>query len=454
MKTEEYYSTTNNTIKKDKIWFPAIVAYIICFGYIFFGRGFAGLHLPGMPIYIGEILIFISFIYFFDDFFKKRINWFQKLIIFVIIGFSFLFAKDVILGKHELTYIFRDFATAYYIIFLCLFAGVRGVTIFKKNIEVLSKYHFLIALSLLIHTSLGPFLSSFLQIGDDYYGIFYMPEGSVPPLAVFLIIILLEKMDRTKITWLEFISIGISFIAIILTHYRGALIGAMVALAYYIIFISEGRIRVLSKLTIGLCIIAIPAVIYLPIIRDYQEKMFANSEYKIVQLYSMHMLRAKFKSLIDPEGIEYKGDTGAGRIIWWKSVVEDNNESIETFMFGKGFGQNLGESINYGKVTVRGAHNAWVNIYGWSGLSGIILYALALIGTFYFMLKARKLFNSAEHFNAKYACNTGLVYLMAVLVSSMFDNSLSSPATAIPLYIFLGCAVSMVFYSSTLNMQM
>ena len=103
-----------------RLWFPTIVALIICFGYILCGRGFAGLHIPSVPIYIGEVLLIISFIYFFGDFFKYGVNRFQALQLLVFIGFVFLLVKDLINEHHETISMLRDSATFYYMLFLFL----------------------------------------------------------------------------------------------------------------------------------------------------------------------------------------------------------------------------------------------------------------------------------------------------------------------------------------------
>ncbi|OQA47802.1 MAG: O-Antigen ligase [Bacteroidetes bacterium ADurb.Bin302] len=428
-----------------RLWFPTIVALIICFGYILCGRGFAGLHIPSVPIYIGEVLLIISFIYFFGDFFKYGVNRFQALQLLVFIGFVFLLVKDLINEHHETISMLRDSATFYYMLFLFLFSNYRGSLVFAKIVEYLSKYHLLFGLSLFAHALFEPFFSYFLVLGDDFYGLFFMPGCMVPPLATLIIVILTEKATSRKLTLMELFNIGILFSAIIMTQSRGAILGALVALGVYIVFLSKFRVRFLSLLLLGTFFIVVPIYFSLPTLHDFQERLFVNYERNVFDfLHSEDMLKAKFRALVDPKGDEYKGATGEGRIKWWKAVIEDNKSSPETFLLGQGFGQNLGEAINYGKHTVRGAHNAWINIFGWTGLVGVVLYAIFFLTVFRFFFFARRQLDANDHPDKILACNTALVFLTAVLVTTMFDNSLSGPAMVIPLYVYLGSAASVI----------
>jgi len=444
LKTQELSAQEFLPISSHRLWFPSIVAAIICFGYILCGRGFAGLSIPNIPIYIGEVLLLISFIYFLGDFLRYGVNRFQKLQLLIFIAFSFLLVNDLINDHHETISILRDSATVYYLSFLFLFASRRGFLFFAKIVEYLTKYHLLIGISLLAHTLFEPFLSSFLVIGSDFYGLFFMPGCVVPPFATLLIVILLEMANRRKLRWLELFNIGLLFSSIILSQSRGGILGALVALSFYFIFLSKSRVKFLSLVLVGACLIAIPATFFMPGLSEFQERLFVNSEYRVFHLYSQDMVKAKFRALIDPKGDEYKGATGEGRIKWWKAVIEENTSSIKTFLFGQGFGHNLGEAINYGKETVRGAHNAWINIFGWTGLVGVVLYALLFLSVFRFFIFAKRQLYAKEYPDKMLACNTALAFCIAVLITTMFDNSLSSPVMAIPFYVYLGSAVSML----------
>jgi len=386
----------------------------------------------------------MSFIYFFGELCTRWITCFQMHVLITLVGFSCLFAKDVFFSDHDLMDVVRDFATAYYILLLFLYSGTRGAPFFTRIVDVLSKYHLLIGLSLLIHVVFGPFLSSFLVIGDNFYGLFYMHSSLVPPIATLLIVVLAEKGHCEKANGLELATFGISVLAIILCGSRGGTLGALVALGYYICFLAKGRVRFLSRLAVAIFLVAVSASLLLPALRALQERLFAECEYRELELYSTELLLGKFQDIVDPQGDNYKGSTGEGRINWWKAVIEDGKASMETLVFGQGFGQNLGESIDYRKEDTRSAHNAWINVFGWAGLLGVLLYFLMFLSVYLFLTSARMCLNADEHATGRLACNTGLVFLIAVLVSSMFDSSLSSPVTEVPLFIYLGCAVSIV----------
>lgn len=433
---------TNTALKwKHSVWFPSLIAYMICFGYIFCGRGFAGLHIPGVPIYIGEILLLMSCIYFFNELNRCGITRFQKPVLLTLVGFGCLFVKDVLFGDHDLMDVVRNLATVYYILFLFLCSGTQGAPFFTRIVDVLFKYQLLIALSLLIHVVFGPFLASFLIIGDDFYGLFCMPNCLVPPLATLLIIVIAENGRGEKRSSLKNITIGVCVGTIVLCQSRGGILGAIISLAYYICFLAKHRVHFVSRLTVATFLVAVLAPLLLHILPRLQERLFVERDYEEFHVYSVETVIAKFRALIDPQGENYKSGTGAARIIWWQAVIKDGKASMETLIFGQGFGQNLGESIDYG---IRGAHNAWINIFGWTGLVGVFLYSLPFLSVFIFLTSARMRLNEDENTTGRLACNTGLVFLIAVLVSSMFDNSLSSPVTEVPLFIYLGSAVSMV----------
>lgn len=444
MKTESQHQTFLVPRPRHHVWFHSFVAYTFCFGYICMGRGFAGLHIPGVPIYVGEVLLVMSCVYIFKEFNRTGFTSFQMILLLPLSVFSILILKDSLFRGHDLMYVFRDSATVYYLLFLLLYSSRGCAPFFTRIIDVLSKYHLLVGLSLLLHSVLGAFWATFLVIGDDIYGLFHMPGCLVPPLATFLIVVLSEKRHLEKVNGLELASISFSIGAIILCQSRGGILGALVALAYYICFLVKGRVRFISQQVLAFILIAIIILSLGTVIRTFQERLFEEPYQQEFRLYSMETLFFKFQDLVDPQGDEYKGSTGQGRLDWWRVLIEYNLASMETLIFGQGFGKNLGECFNYSKENTRCPHNAWLTIFGWSGLIGALMYFIVFSNVYLFLTAARMRLNGDEHSSGRLACNTGLVFLIAVIVSSMFDTSLSSPVTEIPLYIYLGCTVSIV----------
>ena len=437
------------TVSKSKrwIWFYSFVAYIICFGYITCGRGFAGLHMPGVPIYIGEVLLLLSLVYFVPTLNKYGFTIFQTRITFVLCGFGLLFLNDLLFRNQNTFESIRDSATFYYILFVLLYSGKQGAPFFKKIIDVLTKYHYIIGLSLLLHVVISPFLTSFLIIGDDSRGFFSMPGCLVPPLASLLIVVLIEQRYSHQSNKLGFVSIVISALAILLCQSRGGILGAVTALWYYVFFLSKSKVRLMSFLGKLMILISIIFLLIIPLLNPIQEYLFSSVEYRDTDLISTDIIISKFQNLVSSQGENYKGATGEGRLLWWKAIINYNMKSNKTLLIGQGFGFNLGEPIDYGKEGTRGAHNSFVNIFGWSGLVGTSLYLMAFGSIFIKCIYFRKKQNKQDQTSIM-ACNTGLVFLVSTLVASLFDNSLSSPVTAIPLFIFLGSALSVLDQSS------
>ncbi len=423
--------------------FNYIISYSVCFGYIFSGRGFAGLHIPGIPIYIGEYLLILSIINYSNDIIH-RITKYQKKLLYILIALLCLIAKDIICEYYRIIDTLKDAATVYYILFLFLFSSRNGYKIFLNIYYILRKFHFLFSISFFIHSIFSPFLLNFLIIGDDYYGFFSMPGCLVPPLAMLLIVLLLEKEKNNSL--MEYITIGISCVSIILNQSRGGTLGAIVSFLYYNMIKSKLTFNYTLRIFKSICIVSIPIILLIPSIQTIQEKYFNNIIFDDIYKISHKMIYYKFKELVDPEGENYKVGTGHGRITWWKEIFIENAISTKSILFGKGFGYNLGQAIDYKKEGTRGAHNALVNMFGWSGLLGMLLYFSVFSITYNILVLGKN--NIKNKISMGYtSCNISLVYLIGVLVSSFFDNSLNSPVTAIPLYIFLGSSISMAKHS-------
>lgn len=425
-------------------WFPCLCAYTVSLGYVFCGRGFAGLHIPGIPVYVGELLLAMAIVYFAPSLYRGMSTRFQAWTAFLLLGFTVLFVKDVISSRHPFYDIIRDYATVYYVLFLVLYSGAYGQTFFKAIVSVLSKYDVVIAFSLLAHVVLGPFLATFMIIGGDSYGLFFTPGCVIPPFAALLIVLSVETELWHRVSLRKQIVVGVCAVAIILCQSRGGIVGALTALGCYILCLTKPRMRCVSRILMATSLAVLLALPFVATVSRVHANLLAGVEQHEFHVFSSETVVAKFRALIDPDGEGYKGATGRGRITWWQAVLVDTTSSVPTMLCGQGFGQNLGEVINYRNEGTRGAHNAWVNMFGWAGLMGVGLYASIYASVCTMLTCALKYMPATEGCEGSLACKTSLVFLIAVCVTTMFDNSLSSPVTAIPLYMYLGASIATV----------
>jgi len=420
-------------------WF---VAAILCFGYILMGRGFAGIHIPGIPFYCGEFLIVLSLAWFFNQAVKNGVNGLQIFYFLIFSAFCGLFLFHASINGFSLDAV-RDFASVYYMVFLFCFSASGGYNLFFAFTAFVKRFHLLLAAAFFFRIVLEPFLATFLVVGNDAYGLFFTPGCAIVSFAVLVLVITLEFDEKEKFRGSSvMISQALCLVTIALSQSRGAIVGAILALGVYLLFLSGNTWRpLLRNALVGFIVL----LLFIPILPVVQQNLFSRSETEFSEfhVFSAEMLKAKFKTLLDKDGEDYKGGTGEGRIVWWTSIVQKNMNETTTFMIGQGFGYNMGEAIDYGKEGTRGAHNSIICMFAWSGIAGVLLYLpLFIVPVWQFCFLGG--INSNPYI---FACrNTGLTFLISVFVCSMFDNTLSGPVTCVPFFIITGSILSCLRY--------
>ena len=141
------------------------------------------------------------------------------------------------------------------------------------------------------------------------------------------------------------------------------------------------------------------------------------------------------------------------RVGWWQ-YIQSYTFHGDYFWTGKGFGVNLAQADGFvvGDGTVRAPHSVHMTMLARSGVPGLVLWGLTLVGVFYTLLSnmvvARR---RSDHTWANlflfFAC-----YLAAIIIDASFDVALEGPMLGIWFWVLFGLGVgSTMVYRGTVE---
>ena len=414
---------------------------LLLLGYFVGERGFAELHLPGTPLYIGEIVLLAGIVRLL--LLSRADLWLGVPPLYCLAGLILLSIFSM--RRHvwqDWVSSARDAATTYYMLFTVIACTRNGRWIIIFLCRLFSRFGPLFLAVIAIQAGFPDFFTNLTPFPDHQHGILRI-FSNLWPLHAMIIAMLgcagHHSDDSTLPPAALILLIG-AIALVLLTQCRGATLGGVAALIVFLTLLRSKRRWEWSLAAIAvILLLGIVATSILP----------GNSTDPDVQdLISAHQVTSKFVSIVANENADFKPNAVHFRTRWWIDIVDLNLSRFDLAVFGQGFGANagaVGGRFDYAPL-VRAAHNSWVNIFWWLGLSGFFLYLLF----FAFILRHFYTFIRTRNPLALSYCAPLFAATIGGMIGSSFDHTFSNPVSCIPLFTLVGSALAAAHHAVSL----
>jgi O-antigen ligase len=407
-------------------------------GYLFFDKAFAYLHVPGTPLYVGEMVLAVGIGGVVASTGYLRIPLRDESILTVLVLFLLWGAMRTVpgIGAYGIDAV-RDAALWYYGLFAIVIVAAlaRSPDLLDRLWSGLARISPWLLLWLPLAVVLVPFAAQAPTVPFSDTSVLSHKSGNAGTAALLVIAGLwLAPRGRTagRAGWTM---LGLLIIALVATQNRGGLIGALVGASVWLAF-HHDRLRMLAKAaaiaTICLTLFSLLAIdVPIP---GLQGRSFSTTQLldNVLSLTGVTNSPGNLSGTVD------------GRQQLWSRVVERQVHEGE-LVAGAGFGPNLASEVGVydeGTTRLRNPHNSHLNILARMGVLGFALWAALWAGWFFRMVGgARRLKREGLHTRRQTA---GLCLSVAatVLVSTFFDPQLEGAQMAALLWTVFGVGVT------------
>lgn len=409
--------------------------YFLLLGYFTLGKGFAYLHIPGTPIYIGEIFLALGLVIFLYTFKGSLVHYFIPILLFCIWGMLITVRDFPDYGIETL----RDSAMYYY----ALFSLILFTILYKRqNIECLWRYLlFAFKLMLILHVifKIGALfdITLDLEVPDtDGIRLYWMKLGDLGALlAGATVLFLMEYKNNNHIKYYIYIVLSVIMAVIVFAFNRGGFLAFLGGVGIYFLF---QPLPWKIKYTFIIFIILIASFLLLP------SKSLDNETGRTL---SKDQIVENVMTIVDPMGSRLGSGTTRWRLMFWSELIDETaNVSL---ISGQGLGPNLAGIFGYSPENEirpnKHPHNYTVNVFARLGIFGLIFW-IAINVSYFIRLKQAIQKSDGVLKDLLLFC---LVIWFAMLINSSFDVYLEGPMGAIPFWAFMGVGLSLTTFVAT-----
>jgi len=427
-------------------WLEKSLLFILA-GYILFDRPFAWLHVPGTPLFVGEMVLALGVGVVLTT--RTRLAQLLRRSASLKAVRNFMVWGAILLILQVLPYgldAIRDSALWYYGFFAMLTAILFWSRPQRVN-EWIGRYSRLIPIYLgwfpfaVVLASVGP---TNILVPDSQISIFNHKNGNMAVLSAIAIAFMwLADSDnryfsRRQRVWLT----TLATLLIVLTglQNRGGMVASFALIAALLLVLSRRRGELLMLMIAALVLTASIAVVF-----DIRIELFGDREISIEQFTS------NVSSVFDPEaGGARQSSTTAWRLNIWEQVLNDvtNDRPFAGFGPGPDLGERYDISTNPDQP-LRNPHNSHVGILARLGWVGVTLWLLlwATWFTEMYQLRHRLRYRGDDHTSNL----VGWIFLapIPILVNAIFDPTLEGAQVAVLLWTLVGSGAAIALLERT-----
>lgn len=415
--------------------------------YAAFDRGFAWFHIPGTPLFVGEITLLIGAWAMMSSPVGIRAAIRQSpalkvLIGWMVWGFIFLVLQIPTYGIDTV----RDSALWYYGA-----AAIITVFLLQSDASRLGRW-------IDLYAKVLPFLLLWFPVAmalDTLFGDSapYVPDSSVPffdhrfgniavhsGIALGFIWLVDRELKRfstsQRIAYTALATVGFLIAGF---QNRGGLVSVAIGIAVMMVFLRQRK---------GEMVLAIAAVVILlgtfAIVTDIRIPISSSREISAAQMVD------NIGSVIDPSsGERRQTGTTEWRLTLWTAVLNDVIADRPFTGFGPGpdLGARYGVTTNK-DVPLRNPHNSHVGVLARMGLVGIAFWLIMwIVWAVRLLLLRNRLRQHGRSVEAGFAAWL-LVSALMILTNAIFDPTLEGPHVGFWLWTVFGIGVALpLFYS-------
>ncbi|MEA2000977.1 MAG: O-antigen ligase family protein [Actinomycetota bacterium] len=410
-------------------------------GYLFFDRGFAWFHIPGTPLFIGELIIAFGLVAVLAS--RPRLgpilrasgsfkaltaymSWGAFLLLGAISTYTFDAIRDAALWYYGIVAVF--------VITLVVSRPARvnsWLRLFGKTLPFALIWF---PVAVILDSALS---SKFPLVPDSAIPIVSHSTGNLTVMAAVAIgFIWLVDQDRELFSQRQRVlltSFGTLVILFGAMRNRGGFVAAAVGLGIAFLFLRRKRTE-MSMIMVG----AVVLLLIVGLLGNVRIALFEGREVSVDQLLN------NLTSVIDPDAGGFRQRTTTEwRLEIWTQVFHD--VSTEFPLTGFGPGPDLGERYNITTdptTPLRNPHNSHVGVLARSGFVGAILWFMIWwVWIVELLLTRRRLMARGRYREAGIGVWL-LVSIPTILVNAIFDPTLEGPQVAWWLWAFLGFGIS------------
>jgi parallel beta-helix repeat protein len=416
-------------------------------GYLLFDKAFAYLHLPGLPLFVGDLLLVIGMVGVLTSTGYLRVTLRDEpllalLAAFVAWGFLRFLPGLKAYGIDAV----RDAALWYYCLyaFLVVAALAKSPSLLDRLITQLARLTPWLLCWLPFGVILQPFAAKAPHVPFSSISILTRKPGNAAIAALLCLagLWLFRKRHSawSRTTWSI---LALFVIALAGTQNRGGLLGAIAGAAVWLAF-ERNRLQMILKavaiVSVGLTLATLLAL-KIPV-SGLQGRAFTADQ-----------LLSNVASMSGSEETGNLSGTVAGRQMLWKRIYQ-KQVTDGLLVQGSGFGPNLALAVGFrdaGTDRTRNPHNSHLDILARMGLIGFFLWISLWVGWYWRLLVGcRRLAEKApedelcgenELSSRRQTAVLCLSATTAILVSSFFDPQLEGPQVAALLWVVFGLGI-------------
>ena len=418
------------------------VFLIVLASYALFDRAFAWIHVPGTPLFVGEITLAFGALAMmatrapvaraFRSSAAMRVlgAWMVWGVVFMILQLP-SYGIDTI----------RDSAIWYYgavailVVFLLLSDPSRfgrWADSYMRFMPILLVWS-LVAMVMVVLFSGGP-----PYVPDSRVSIFAHRFGNIAVQAAMVLgFIWLVDRARGRLTVTQRnVYTGIAIVAILIVGFqnRGGMVAATIGIALMIAFMQKWRGELI--LAMGALVIVLATF---AIVSDVSISLSGGREISAAQMMD------NIGSIIDPSsGGSRQQTTTQWRLDLWTAVLDDviTEHPVAGFGPGPDLGARYGVSTN-DETPLRNPHNSHLSVVARMGLVGFALWGVLWIGwTFQLMLLRRRLLQRGRTVEAGLTAWL-IISAIMILTNAIFDPTLEGPQVSFWLWTVFGVGLAM-----------
>lgn len=411
-------------------------------GYIMFDRPFAWIHVPGTPLFVGEMVIGIGVLALLTThtsavaLLRQSVSL-KALRNYMLWGAALLALNVLPYGLDAI----RDSALWYYgmfAIFVVILLASRPdrandwITRFSKLVRI---YLLWFPLAVVLAAA-GP---RSINVPDSNINIFNHKSGNIAVLcAIAIAFMWMADADNRLFTRRQ--RIGLTSLATLMIVFtglqnRGGMVSSAVLIAALLFLLSSRRSELIMLMVAALVITASVAIVF-----DVKIELFGDREISVTQFTN------NISSILDPEaGGERQSSTTAWRLNIWQQVLDDVTN--ETPVMGFGPGPDLGERYEISTnpaAPLRNPHNSHVGILARLGWVGVILWAMLWITWMAEMQTLRRRLRRRGRTTESGIASWIMVSPIPILINAIFDPTLEGAQVAVVMWTIYGFGAALV----------
>lgn len=412
-------------------------------GYLFLDKAFAYLHVPGTPVYIGELVLALGLAGLVASTGYLRVALRDESLLWVLVLFLLWGAVRTVPGIRVYGIdAIRDSALWYYGLFAIVIVAALARTpeLLDRLWAGLARISPWLLLWLPLAVVLVPFAGSAPKVPFSDVSVLLHKSGNAATAALLVIAGLwLSPRDKLpgRAAWTL---LGLLVIALVATQNRGGLIGTAAGAAVWLSFHPD-RLRMMAKATaVGAIALTLFSLLAVDVpIPGLQGRSFSTTQ-----------LLDNVLSLTGSTSTGNLDGTVDGRQQLWTRVVDRQVREGE-LIAGAGFGPNLASEVGVydeGTTNLRNPHNSHLNILARMGLVGMALWIALWVGWFWRLIGAARRLGRQGLQTRRRTAALCLSVATAILVATFFDPQLEGAQVAALLWTVFGVGVAVTSRAS------